>query len=56
MKLTPPKQITFWASLILAVLGVLGQFAELPLVTQYSFWLVAAGFVLLALGNALGDL
>jgi hypothetical protein len=29
-RLTPPKQVTFWISLLLAVLAVLGRFAGLP--------------------------
>ena len=52
MKLTPPKQSTFWISLILALLGFLGKIGSLSVISQYSFWLVLAGYVLLALGNA----
>lgn len=50
MKLTPPKQMTFWISIVLAVLGLLGKFAVSAL-APYSFWLVLVGFVLLVLGN-----
>jgi hypothetical protein len=50
MKLNPPKQTTFWISVVLAVLGLLGKFAVAAL-APYSFWLVLAGFVLLALAN-----
>lgn len=46
MKLTPPKQITFWISLALMVLGVLGQFA-VAVLAPFAFWLVLAGGVLL---------
>lgn len=48
MKLTPPKKITFWISVILAVLGVIGKFV--PFLAPFSFWLLLAGFVLLVLG------
>jgi hypothetical protein len=51
MKLSPPKQVTFYVSVILAVLGVLGKFVALPIVSAYSFWILLIGFVLLALGN-----
>jgi hypothetical protein len=54
MKLQPPKQITFWVSIILVVIGVILFAADkgpvVPLV------LVLAGFVLLAMGNLLKGL
>lgn len=54
MKLQPPKQITFWVSIILVVIGVILQAADkgpvVPLVV------VLAGFVLLAMGNLLKGL
>ena len=49
MKLQKPKQATFWIAVILAVLGVLGQFA-IPTLAPYAFWLVLVAFVLLVLG------
>jgi hypothetical protein len=51
MKLTPPKQYTFWLSVLLAVLAVLGKFANLPVVTGNEFWFLLVGFVVLAAGN-----
>jgi hypothetical protein len=57
VKLSPPKQMTFWVSVIIGVLGILGQLVpSLPVVSDYSFWLVTIGFVLLVLGNALTGL
>ena len=53
MKLSTPTKVVFWLSTVLAVLGILGQFIALPLVGGFEFWLVAAGFVLLWLGNTL---
>jgi len=47
MKLTPPKQITFWIAVILGILGILGALVTIPVVTGLAFWLVVAGFVLL---------
>ena len=46
MKLTPPKQITFWISIALAVLGLVALFA-IPAIAAYAIWIVLAGFVLL---------
>ena len=55
MKLTPPTKLVFWLATILGVLGILGNFVTLPLIGGYEFefWLLAAGFVLLWLGNVL---
>jgi len=50
MKLTLPKVITFWIAVILGVLGFLGTFMTIPLVSAYSFWFLFVGFVLLVLG------
>lgn len=50
MKLTPPKVITFWISVILALLGFIGKLVAIPLVSTYAFWFLFAGFVLLVLG------
>ncbi len=50
MRLTPPKVITFWIAVILAVLGFLGKLITIPLVSTYDFWFLIVGFVLLVLG------
>jgi hypothetical protein len=55
MKLSAPKQATFWIAVILAVLGLLGQLAVAAL-APYAFWLLLIGFVLLALGNFVAGL
>jgi hypothetical protein len=56
MKLTPPKQITFWISLVLAALGLLGYIVDIPFVSDYKFWFVLVGYVLLFLGNFVSGL
>lgn len=56
MKLTAPKKITFWVSVVLVVLGLIGYFIVLPVLTPLAFWLVLAGFVLLAAANILTGL
>ncbi len=47
MKLTPPKNITWWIALGLGVLGLLGHFRTVAALSPYAFWLVAAGLALL---------
>ena len=51
MRLTPPKKIVFYISVVLAVLGLIAFFV--PAVSAFAFWLVLAGFVLLFLGLVL---
>jgi hypothetical protein len=50
MKLNAPKKITWWISLILAVVGLIGNLVAIPVVSGIDFWLVlvAAGLLLLA--------
>lgn len=55
MKLSAPKSTTFWLATVLAVLGFLGNFASIPFVSQYAFWFVVVGFVVLWLGNYFKD-
>ena len=50
MKLNPPKKITFYISLVLAALGLLGTFISIPFVSGYAFFFVLIGYVLLVLG------
>jgi hypothetical protein len=52
MRLTPPKKIVFWISLILAVVGLIAYFVTIPFLSGITFWLVLVAYVLLALGNA----
>ena len=56
MKLTPPKQVSWFIAVILGVLGILGTLVAIPGVSANAFWLVAAGFILLAAATAIKDL
>ena len=51
MKLSAPKVITWWIALILAGLGFIGHFVNIPVATMYQYWFVLAGYVLLMLGT-----
>lgn len=51
MQLSPPKVITFWIAVFLAVLG--GIFTLIPALASFALLLVTAGFILLLLGNIL---
>jgi threonine/homoserine/homoserine lactone efflux protein len=56
MKLSAPKQITFWIAVVIAVLGVVLKLVSVPALSGYPGWLLLIAFVLLALGNLIKDL
>jgi hypothetical protein len=49
MKLTPPKMITFWISIVLGLLGLLAELGVLAILPISAFWLLFFGFLLLVL-------
>jgi hypothetical protein len=53
MKLNAPKKIVWLISLILAVLGIVGHFVTIPVVTVYQFWFLAVAWLLLFLSTYL---
>ena len=55
MKLTPPKVMTFWLSIIIVVFGALVP-TLVPAIAGYSMVIMILGFVLLALGNLIKGL
>lgn len=56
MKLSPPKQVTFWISVILGVLGIVASIVTIPVLSGFALWLIVIGFVLLAAGNMVDGL
>ena len=56
MKLSAPKKITWWIALIVGLAGILGNFVTIPFISDYDFWFVVVGFVLLVLATYLKDL
>ena len=56
MKLTPPKKLTWWIAVILGVVGIIGSFVAVPVISGITFWLAIAGLALLALGCAIKGL
>jgi hypothetical protein len=47
IKLTPPKEITFWIAVVLGLLGLLSFLGVLTLLPIEAFWLLFMGFALL---------
>ena len=56
MKLSRPKDVTWWIAVVAGVLGILGHLTKITFVSQYDFWFVAFAFVLLALATFLKNL
>ena len=56
MRLTPPKNMTFWISVLLGVLGFVGKILSVPVLAPFAFWLVFVGLVLVVLGLLLKGL
>jgi hypothetical protein len=56
MKLSAPKNITWWIAVILGVLGFLGGLVTIPGLSGMSFWLLFLGFAVLALATFIDGL
>lgn len=56
MRLSAPKNVTWWMAVVFGVLVILSSFIAIPFVSDNSFWFVAVGFVLLALATLLKGL
>jgi len=54
MKLSAPKQVTWWVAVVVGALGFIGNFVALPLVSP--FWFLFIGFALLALATFMDGL
>ena len=48
MKLTPPTTIVFWASVVVALVGLLAQFGMIASLAPFAFYIVLIGFLILA--------
>ncbi len=52
MKLSSPKQITWWAALVLTVISVIMELGiRIPVIHRYSFALIAIAAVLLLIAS-----
>ena len=50
MRLSAPKQITFWIAVVIAVVGVIAKLVSIPVLSQQPGWLLLIAFVVLAAG------
>jgi nicotinamide riboside transporter PnuC len=56
MRLSAPKQATWWIALVVGVIGILANLVTISVLSGYAFWLVVVAFVLLILATLLKDL
>ena len=50
MKANAPTKTSLLVAVVLAVIGLVGKFVAIPFVSQYAFYILLAGFVVLLLG------
>jgi hypothetical protein len=46
-----PKQITWILGLLLGILGIIGHYAHVQILTEHNYILLLAGFLVLAAGT-----
>jgi hypothetical protein len=56
MKLSAPKQTTFWIAVVIAAIGLISGLITIPVLSPLALWIVVVGFVVLAAGNMLENL
>lgn len=56
MRLNAPTQIVWVIAVILGVLGLLGMLTSIPIVSEFNFWFVFIGWLLLVLATYLKGL
>jgi hypothetical protein len=56
VKLSAPKQVTWWIALVVGVVGVLAHLVTIPVLSGFAFWLVVVAFALLVVATFIKDL
>ncbi|SDX38437.1 hypothetical protein [Flavobacterium degerlachei] len=50
-----PKKITWIIGLICGILGIIGHFADVKVLTEHNYTLLLIGFIVLAAGTTLKE-
>jgi len=50
-KPSAPKKITWIIGIIFGILGIMGNFARIDILTEYNYALLLIGFIVLAVGT-----
>lgn len=56
MRLNAPKKLTWWISLVLAVIALIAELVVIPGLSVINFWVLLVGFVLIILSTSLKGL
>jgi hypothetical protein len=56
MKLSPPKNITWWIAFALGLIGLLAYVGNIAGLSQYAFWLVLIGLALMLVATRVRNL
>ena len=56
MRMNAPKSTVWLIATIIGVLGIVGKFVAIPVISANAFWLVAVGFIILCLSTVLKGL
>lgn len=56
LNLSAPKNVTWLIAIVLGVLGLLGSFMTIPVISGLSLWLLLLGFALLAVATMIDGL
>ncbi len=51
-----PKRITWIIGLICGILGIIGHYVNVQILTEYNYVLLLVGFVILAVGTTFREL
>lgn len=51
-----PKKITWIIGLVAGILGIIGHFAHVDILTQYNYELLLVGFIALAVGTTFREI
>ncbi|MCI0470876.1 MAG: hypothetical protein L0Y73_04400 [Candidatus Aminicenantes bacterium] len=49
-RLSAPTKITFFISLIIVIISIVAHFVDIPVLTQYQYWVMLVGWAFLAVG------
>lgn len=51
-----PKKITWAIGLIVGILGIIGNYARIDILSEYNYVLLLTGFIILAAGTTFREL
>lgn len=56
MKASAPTKLVWILGLLCGILGIIGHFFTVDVISEIAYWLLLAGFVLLGLGTSVKGL